>query len=781
MVNMEKYLVGIITASLLIAVLATAGLGQLVLRDYPKFFPAVPLIVVGDSADHPVATADVVAGIDIAVTLAELSTKEIVVPSVAGVVSVTGGAQIKTEARPLFIGDKFSEVKGTFLAKDIDILADGKVVQKDNKEISYKQMLYVGDQKVEFNKAFPDAREPKLNIKLPKDANVYTYKIVFSTGLDTKQIAGKRITILGTEYTFTPDQSKLTNTSLVIFGGGQEVTIKAGEEATVGGATIKVVGIASGATSATILVNGESRDVTSGEYITVGTVSIYVKAIHEYAIPEKTGDVVLYVGADQLKLEHGVGVTKGTETSPISGSSVTFQAVGDKIYSLTISYKPTEDKYVLVGESFEDPIFGKFKIKFEGLSLSLDAKEKDKIVLKKDGTDRVKLEFKNKAGESISQVIMKISGGVFNLEDGYGRAIYVEDKNWTAVDAWIGKNEYFLVNKGEYSHLLQYTSIDKTNKQITIKNVGTGESFKVDYQANPYIMIGEYQWEVGVDESSEKLKVDMLGDGKEKDGLVPLYTSVGAKIELIDSDGKIRITEHTFTHTYAPAEVEFNVTFTGTGSTVEEASVEGVETYLKDDTKLYYGLTNGGTYIVRDTDADSVTIYTVEEPVEAYVFVLGPKGAVSIGAGVEAGKYLQYVPITTPVAKLDTEVVTADRKSIKPEYYNSHLILVGDSAVNILSALAHNLTFPTYGAQPEYQAKYGIKTKGESIIWAMKNPFGVNPDQVVVEVAGWEAADTRLAALALQAGKLKEWNITTGKVILRGTELTSVVPEAVTG
>jgi hypothetical protein len=129
-------------------------------------------------------------------------------------------------------------------------------------------------------------------------------------------------------------------------------------------------------------------------------------------------------------------------------------------------------------------------------------------------------------------------------------------------------------------------------------------------------------------------------------------------------------------------------------------------------------------------DSFELGIPTDEAEFTANVIATGPTGAIT-----EGGEFIKkVVPITNAVAKLDSEVSLP---------VNKHLILVGGSAVNKLSAQAMGLTYPTYGSS-------GLLpfASGEGYIKVFDGTLETG--YVAVVVAGWEAQDTRNACSVLQ-------------------------------
>jgi len=113
--------------------------------------------------------------------------------------------------------------------------------------------------------------------------------------------------------------------------------------------------------------------------------------------------------------------------------------------------------------------------------------------------------------------------------------------------------------------------------------------------------------------------------------------------------------------------------------------------------------------------------------VKAY---FGKLGATTTGGTVKAA-----APVSWAVAKLDSEVTSAEKAK--------NLIVVGDAAINTVAAEVMNLTYPTYGDSGLFPYK-----AGEGYIKIYEDKFTTG--KVVLLVAGWDAIDTRTSASVLQ-------------------------------
>jgi hypothetical protein len=130
-----------------------------------------------------------------------------------------------------------------------------------------------------------------------------------------------------------------------------------------------------------------------------------------------------------------------------------------------------------------------------------------------------------------------------------------------------------------------------------------------------------------------------------------------------------------------------------------------------------------------NSGSDQVQFWVPSKDLTVHVF-LGVPGGVTT---TTTGSVMQVVPITSAVAKLDTEVTATEKAH--------NLVVVGGSCKNSITAAAMNLTFPTCGAASGVPAN-------AALIKVIPDVFTTG--KVVLVVAGWEADNTRMAASVVQ-------------------------------
>lgn len=139
-------------------------------------------------------------------------------------------------------------------------------------------------------------------------------------------------------------------------------------------------------------------------------------------------------------------------------------------------------------------------------------------------------------------------------------------------------------------------------------------------------------------------------------------------------------------------------------------------------------------------------------------------GKLGAGSSTTGGStYHDIVPVTTPVAKLDTDAEMAVGGTGRAK----NIVTVGGSCINRITAAALNLTYPACGAAST------IPTD-QAIIQVVDDVFATG--KKVVVVAGWEATNTRTASSVLQQFNTLLSGVTASKVVVTAATSAGITP-----
>jgi hypothetical protein len=169
-------------------------------------------------------------------------------------------------------------------------------------------------------------------------------------------------------------------------------------------------------------------------------------------------------------------------------------------------------------------------------------------------------------------------------------------------------------------------------------------------------------------------------------------------------------------------------------------------------TKLVYDTTGAGTATITYPDSQVYHLVAVGE---------NPSWTT---AATEAGTYKTYAPLSLPVAKLASEVTSADKT-------NANIVLVGGPCANsLVQALVDagklDASMTCAGGTPG-----PAWTPGAAYVKVVEDAFATG--KIALVVAGTNAADTRLATSLLSQGKLEDQ--TASGVKVSGTVTAPVV------
>ncbi|MBW6451571.1 MAG: S-layer protein [DPANN group archaeon] len=758
------------------------------LDQYPAPFATVDgissVIVVGATA----ATEDVVGAINIGAKLAQTGAESqtVSVSCDAGSASVTDGVQVKSVATNLYLEGALNDtLKRRVTSADLpNVLADGTVLNTKQDEIKFTQQLILGGNTVSFGKPTTDVTTPTLYMDVPTDELLTTMKVVFENAVDYTTLSGKTINMFGKDYTFSSAVDELQLTKLVLYGGGEKMTVDAGgaqKSVELEGKTVTIQ--MSSWTSdipakAIITVNGVTDTYAQGSYISIAGFDskIYVKTVTATKTPSAAGGAgesayaELFVGSDKLIFESNA-VKAGKDEETIQGATATVTNS-----SLTITYAPNEDSFVAVGNSITEPVFNAIKFQFNGIDPAMNAAGRETITVKQDGSSTMAITLPTVSGMATLQ-FAHFDGTNFYLADKSNYSIVLTE------GIAIKKTEYFTIGTADTgSKLLQITSFDvgSTASKTTIKDLGTGATTIYSYNdaEDNFFYVAGIPFKYVVDFNSatpsiSNLTVDMNGNGDIMDaGVTSIYTPNAAKIDIgavnetsgdvtvtVTEDGADRVPDSVFgsnsvivvnaVYTAASTNRYGISAYTSTGVTANYLTGTSASLAQVGDTYLYTGITKWGTSIELSGDSNgplNAKISYAESPSVAQVFVGEPGMSVATSttdgttSSASASVSVPAIP-TAGIAKLDSKVSDAEKLG--------NLILVGGPAVNTLVAelAADGKAMAATDWRAEDETGVRIN-KDKAKIQIVDNAFG--DGSVALIVAGYSAVDTGNAAYVLQ-------------------------------
>ncbi|MEM7820627.1 MAG: S-layer protein [Candidatus Aenigmatarchaeota archaeon] len=536
-----------------------------------------------------------------------------------------------------------------------------------------------------------------LMVKAPSDSTHYIfYQLRFETDVPVgaTNLTGKTIKFLGKDYVVT--SSSTTEVKLSATGGS--VFLNVGEKQTVGEYTVELLSVGTGTGSTVVCgidVNGQRVTVNSGstEYVTIGgkNIPVYVK---NAAVVTGGGWAEILVGATSYKLTNGQMLEAPNQDWQ---ASIGVGAAGT-IRNITLKYiqprtGPTGTYPALkTGTAITSPD-NFFTVKFAGLESSTGHK----------------ISVTPRVGDFNGNGVVAESGlQIAATDPTTGNAVKVIDTgsgfaDTVAYDASNGAWVY-LNSTGGWTTFTGPPSITLTEGALSFAILN--KTLTTDNLANDDLVLRIREptlSESGITTSDWYIEYDFASNTTV--GTLANVTEVGPTVK----DGNP--TYVSYNNTVTPG---IGVAYGGTtpksrsggfaspyGTVFLGASSSGVELKVPK-TQLYGDLIFG-----RETTAGGTGEVKTKEPVE----------------------------VTADVAMLDNEAGIANVKT------SSDLFVIGGPCVNKLAAELLGKTYPACGEDS------GL-TANTALIKVFPNAFATGKTAVLI--AGWEAADTDLAARVIQ-------------------------------
>jgi hypothetical protein len=700
---MKKLVAAILTALMALSPLAMAA----DLGDYPAFLAEDGVldayVVVGADADP----ADVVGAVDVAARLAAESYTSV---TTGGTISVSGG---KTEDMLLNLALNDATAFGSALDDDdLPGFFDGKVTinnligsttYKDNYD-AHDELRLTGDAILETGLTATSPHEDfKSETFIEIGKSSVSYYFVFDDSLNNGNYIANtsddypvELEFLGRTLTISGSS---TDTSMTV-QSGTEYSLAVGESVTVDGLTISLDNVGSSG-SIVVSVDGVSGTVSEGGQKVINGVTVKNKEAF-YSTEKEDRSAVILVGEDVSDT-----VTDGDAYCIGSADKTTCEEDEIWVWDLSglsgaspvigVVYNQRLDEYdevIGIGKEFAFP-HDYAKVRLDSY-VENDYKkyvvESDEVVDLYIGTTSYATSQRtiHIYGEGASKDSLLTTTGSHDTDDLYLRV----NSTTNALEVF-----YKDTSDNKVKYLQAITAADATD--YSVDNVAS-----LKYQDTDLDL--DIKW-VNVSTT--------LGEGK-----IILNTTNGDDI-IIDFEEDT--TNGDFRYL---GETDGDSTYTN-DLLYGTRDISGWE----EDTRTENGIVIFDPKAHLSGDTFEFDVNGDEGDFKTNVVILGPSGSAS---GSSGGDIKEVVPVTTAIAKLDTEISD-------PATAGKDLVLVGGPAVNRLTAQAMDLDYPTYGGS-------GLLPIVEGQGYVEYAPDAFTSGQDVVLVFGWAAADTRKATSVLQ-------------------------------
>ncbi len=750
--NMAKKVAAIGVGAAMLGATLTSALALQDLGNYPAPFVSDgvldnSVIVVGESA----ATADVLGAIDIAAGLQAAAVSSEPIQGTTVDPSVSEGVKVEKAGNLFNYEDDIDTVlESTSLdSGDLpDMLGDGDFVdnqgETDNDE-EFEQTLSFSSGNGIFNLyQDDDLAEEGGNYLFLDDAEFYTYTLEFDQSIEfdttdaSADFEGVNFEIQGHTYTISDvglSSGEIDEMELLV--GDSTIWLVQDQPYTLGDKTVTVVDVDNSETKCGVNVDGVTKWVDDGTTEDFGGLSIGVLDVVAVYTKDYDADTCqLSLGTSELILEDGGTVTVNGQE--LEGSEVTFSGSSGEWDGFTIVYTlgqeddddaPNDDEiYLAPGDAWTDPVFGNFKVMFEGVSANYE-----EMTFEASGEEAT-FSFVNIEGDEIDIPFFyddTVQNQIMAGEDN-DALLLKSGENLTGVNSAARDPEGALlwyVTSGGEAVILELDEVEGTSgagaNTTTIKDWMTGNTLADEEEFTPG--------------SPELITLGSLGSVNltltaGASGNVVYHVSHGGGTAETENEATISFTRNSTTVTEVDGdEVAERAIYMELGwdSSDEEIQIQNPSAtsltqvdFSEDNDDDRIAVTERGTWIEWDSDnRDKLTLMYPDEAAYANVFIAPMSATTVVG---ESGELTADTvnPFSVGLAVLDSDA----------EGMSKNMIVVGGPCVNTVAAdLMENPEVCTEGFEPgKAMLKYFERNGNDALL-----------------VAGYEAQDTVGASYVL--------------------------------
>lgn len=386
----------------------------------------------------------------------------------------------------IFLNTSLNAAKTILTKSDLPTVLE-QTTFSGNVDSKLTSTITIGSNKVTFAKQPSSNEDPVIGITTSTSSSdpLYTASVTMpAINFTSTDSQGETIRLFGRDFVV----STATDASnLVLFSSAQESTLTLGGDSpnpstsvTIGGTNYNVELVTGSDTTATVSVNGVSKEITEGASKKIGGIDVAVKSVTSSAAVN-TVVATLLIGSEKLTFTNNTQVTKGSDDDPIDGTKVTFTGTVDALTGLSVAvYAPdSSNDAILAGDSFKDPVFGSFSTVFKGLSSPLNDADRETISIDKSGDKGMSLTLTDNNGNEGTFDFIRNATTTF-LGDSNGYTIANQE------GATLYENNYTMIGNEEYGHLIQLTRIynntgsDYSKDVVKFRDVITGDTYSMD-------------------------------------------------------------------------------------------------------------------------------------------------------------------------------------------------------------------------------------------------------------------------------------------------------------
>ncbi len=420
--------------------------------------------------------------------------------SIGNVALTTNAYPLFTGSSPIQLNNSLSSVRTSLTSTNLPSVLS-KTEFSGNVEAETSFQIVLGSNRVTFAKQPTTNVDPTVGLAMSTTQSqvLYNASVTFDQAVNFthEDSEGETLSLFG--QNFVVSSATDTNT-LVLFKSAQTLSLSVGGSNPVPSSVVEIgsntytVELTAGSdTSATIKVTDSSgksdqKEINEAASKKILGVEVAVNTADESSNDNLGVQAEIIIGADRITLENGAEVKLGTDETPIDGTQVNFitTAYPGNMTKLVFQVYAADGSTdaILPGKSFVDPIFGSFRVAFEGLSSNLDDTEnRETILIDNAGSDKATLGFTSWQGKALSNWEF-----INNETGGQTTAFLGDSEEWRLIVQEMGQiNEsaFAVIGNEDEGVLVEVSEITNStdgynSDSVVLTNVITGDKYHVD-------------------------------------------------------------------------------------------------------------------------------------------------------------------------------------------------------------------------------------------------------------------------------------------------------------
>jgi hypothetical protein len=224
----------------------------------------------------------------------------------------------------------------------------------------------------------------------------------------------------------------------------------------------------------------------TGDTNTIEGLEVYLKEVYFLSKETQTSSAKVILGSSKLTLKNANKAKLGASEENVDGTKVALTGSASGISKITVGVagEDSSSDYILAGSenAFSDPVFGNFKVAFNGLTPALDDGSRETIVVDNSANTGATLAFTDYRGNE-KTLTWAISKTGSNYDPQLNQS---STRKYVVIEGQqVNENDYVLLapsQESEFGHIFQLSDVDdikSSNPSFTLTDAMSADTVTV--------------------------------------------------------------------------------------------------------------------------------------------------------------------------------------------------------------------------------------------------------------------------------------------------------------